>query len=262
MSMTLGKTRDRLFSSRISEEEARIRRDLAACYRLVALYGWEDMLATHISARLPQEHGEECFLINPLGLMFDEITASSLIKVSMDGEVLQETPYQVNRAGYVIHSAVLAARPDVNCAIHLHSLDGVAVSATEGGLLPLNQTAMTVAGHIAFHEFEGVADNEEERERLGADLGNKPLMLLRNHGTLSVASTIPSAFVLMYLLEWSCTVQVRTLGMGRPLHAADPGAIAATGKLMDNPDLKKYADALAWPALLRRLDRRNPGYDA
>lgn len=262
MSMTLAKTRDRLFSSRISEEEARLRRDLAACYRLVALYGWDDMLATHISARLPKEDGRECFLINPLGLMFDEITASSLIKVAMDGEVLQESPYEVNRAGYVIHSGVLAARPDVTCAIHLHSLDGVAVSATEGGLLPLNQTAMTIAGHIAYHEFEGVASNEDERARLGADLGNKPLMLLRNHGTLSVAPTIPSAFVLMYLLEWSCTVQVRTLGMGRPLHAADPKAIAATGKLIDNPDLKKYADALAWPALLRKLDRRNPGYEA
>jgi ribulose-5-phosphate 4-epimerase/fuculose-1-phosphate aldolase len=262
MSMTLEKTRDRLFSSRISEEEARIRRDLAACYRLVALYGWEDMLATHISARLPREDGKECFLINPLGLLFDEITASSLIKINMDGEVLQDTPYQVNRAGFVIHSAVQAARPDITCAIHLHSLDGVAVSATEEGLLPLNQTAMTVAGHVAFHEFEGVANNEEERERLGADLGNKPLMLLRNHGTLAVAATIPSAFVLMYLLEWSCTVQVRTLGMGRPLHAADPKAITATGQLLDNPDLKKYADALAWPALLRRLDRVNPGYDA
>jgi ribulose-5-phosphate 4-epimerase/fuculose-1-phosphate aldolase len=262
MSMTLEKTRARLFSSRISEEEVRIRRDLAACYRLVALYGWEDMLATHISARLPKEDGKECFLINPLGLLFDEITASSLIKVNMDGEVLQETPYQVNRAGFVIHSAVQAARPDITCAIHLHSLDGVAVSATEEGLLPLNQTAMTVAGHVAFHEFEGVANNEEERERLGADLGNKPLMFLRNHGTLAVAPTIPSAFVLMYLLEWSCTVQVRTLGMGRPLHAADPKAIAATGQLLDNPDLKKYADALAWPALLRRLDRVNPGYDA
>ena len=262
MSMTLEKTRDRLFSSRISEEEARIRRDLAACYRLVALYGWEDMLATHISARLPKDDGKECFLINPLGLMFDEVTASSLIKVAMDGEILQETPYQVNRAGYVIHSGVLGARPDVGCAIHLHSLDGVAVSATEAGLLPLNQTAMTIASHIAYHEFEGVASNEEERERLGADLGNKPLMLLRNHGTLSVAATIPSAFVLIYLLEWSCTVQVRTLGMGRPLHAADPKAIAATGQLMDKADLKKYADALAWPALLRRLDRVNPGYDA
>jgi ribulose-5-phosphate 4-epimerase/fuculose-1-phosphate aldolase len=262
MNMMLGKTPDRSFSGRISPEEARIRRDLAACYRLVALYGWDDMLATHISARLPPEDGEECFLINPLGLMFEEITASSLIKVNMDGEILQHTPYKVNRAGHVIHSAVLAARSDIACAIHLHSLDGVAVSATEAGLLPLNQTAMTIAGHIAFHEFEGVANNEEERERLGADLGNKPLMLLRNHGTLSVAATIPSAFVLMYLLEWSCTVQVRTLGMGRPLHAADPKAIAATGRLIDNPDLKQYADALAWPALLRKLDRLNPGYHA
>jgi len=168
MNMMLGKTPDRLLSGRFSKEEARIRRDLAACYRLVALYGWEDMLATHISARLPQEDGKECFLINPLGLLFDEMTASSLIKVNMDGEILQETPYKVNRAGFVIHSGVLAARPDVACAIHLHSLDGVAVSATEEGLLPLNQTAMTVASHVAFHEFEGVANNEEERERLGA----------------------------------------------------------------------------------------------
>jgi len=263
MNTMLRNTNERLLSARMSEEEARTRRDLAACYRLVALYGWEDMLATHISARLPQQDGRDCFLINPLGLMFEEITASSLIKVAMDdGEILQETPYEVNRAGYVIHSAVLAARPDIHCAIHLHSLDGVAVSATEEGLLPLNQTAMTIAGHVAFHEFEGVANNEEERERLAADLGHKPLMLLRNHGTLSVAPTIPSAFVLMYLLEWSCTVQVRTLGMARPLHAADPKVIAATGQLLDNPDLKKYADGLAWPALLRKLERCNPGYDA
>src|ERR1700729_4198984 len=185
--MVMDKTADKSRIGRMSDVEAQMRRDLAACYRLVALYGWDDMLATHISARLPKDDGKECFLINPLGLMFDEITASSLIKVGMDGEILQETPYEVNRAGYVIHSGVLAARPDVACAIHLHSLDGVAVSATEGGLLPLNQTAMTIAGHIAYHEFEGVASNEDERARLGADLGNKPLMLLRNHGTLSVA---------------------------------------------------------------------------
>src|ERR1700761_1366834 len=147
MSMTLAKTRDRLFSSRISEEEARLRRDLAACYRLVALYGWDDMLATHISARLPDEDGKECFLLNPLGLMFEEITASSLVKINMDGEIISDTPYKVNRAGFVIHSAVHAARHDAGCVIHLHSKDGVAVSALEEGLLPLNQGSMTIAGH-------------------------------------------------------------------------------------------------------------------
>jgi ribulose-5-phosphate 4-epimerase/fuculose-1-phosphate aldolase len=258
--MVMDKTADKSRIGKMSDVEAQMRRDLAACYRLVALYGWDDMLATHISARLPDEDGKECFLLNPLGLMFEEITASSLVKINMDGEIISDTPYKVNRAGFVIHSAVHAARHDAGCVIHLHSLDGVAVSAMEDGILPLNQTAITIASHVAFHDYEGVATNEDERARLAADLGNKPLMLLRNHGTLAVGPSIAGAFVLMYLLETCCTVQVRTLGMGQKLHAADPKVIAETGKMMNDFNFASYAEAMAWPALLRKLDRENPGY--
>lgn len=258
--MVMDKTADKARIGKMSDAEAQMRRDLAACYRLVALYGWDDMLATHISARLPDEDGKECFLLNPVGLMFEEITASSLVKVNMDGEIISDTPYKVNRAGFVIHSAVHAARHDAGCVIHLHSLDGVAVSAMEDGILPLNQSAITIAPHVAFHEYEGVATNEDERARLAADLGNKPLMLLRNHGTLAVGPSVAGAFVLMYLLETCCTIQVRALGMGQKLHAADPKVIAEMGKMMDNFEFAKYAEGLAWPALLRKLDRENPGY--
>jgi len=246
-------------STPITEEELRLRRDLAACYRLVALHGWDDLLATHISARVPGE--ESAFLINPIGLMFDEMTASRLVKVSLSGEVLQDTSDAVNRAGFVIHSAVHEARPDAHCVMHLHTRDGVAVSALEEGLLPLNQTAMTVAPHLAHHEYEGVAFHEAERPRLAADLGGKKLMLLRNHGTLSVGASVPEAFVLMYMLEWACTVQVRTLGMGRPLHAAREAVRVETGTLLDNQEnVSRFSEGLVWPALLRKLNRVNPGY--
>jgi ribulose-5-phosphate 4-epimerase/fuculose-1-phosphate aldolase len=258
--MVMDKTADKSRIGKMSDVEAKMRRDLAACYRLVALYGWDDMLATHISARLPDEDGKECFLLNPVGLMFEEITASSLVKVNMDGEIISDTPYKVNRAGFVIHSAVHAARHDAGCVIHLHSKDGVAVSAMEDGILPLNQGAITIGSQIAFHEYEGVATNEDERARLAADLGNKPLMLLRNHGTLAVGPSVASAFVLMYLLESCCTVQVRTLGMGQKLHAADPKVVAEMGKMMDDFNFADYAEGLAWPALVRKLDRENPGY--
>jgi ribulose-5-phosphate 4-epimerase/fuculose-1-phosphate aldolase len=244
----------------ITAEEARLRRDLAAAYRLVAMYGWDDMIATHLSARLTQENGEEAFLINPLGVFFEEITASTLIRVNMHGDVLQDTPYTVNKAGFVIHSAVHAARPDAGCVIHLHTPDGVAVSEMEEGLLPLNQTAMMIADHIAFHEYEGVATNEEERERLAADLGAKPLMLLRNHGTLSVGRTIAQAFVLMYMLESTCTIQIRAFGTGRPIHAPDPKVVSTMSHTLSRPDAMAYADTLAWPPLIRKLDRVNPGY--
>jgi ribulose-5-phosphate 4-epimerase/fuculose-1-phosphate aldolase len=243
----------------ISDEEKQVRRDLAACYRLVALHGWDDLLATHISARVPGEG--VAFLINPIGLMFEEMTASRLVKVNLAGEVLQNTNDAINRAGFVIHSAVHEARLDAHCVMHLHTRDGVAVAALEEGLLPLNQTAITVTPHIAYHEYEGVAFHEAERPRLAADLGLKKLMLLRNHGTLSVGASIAEAFVLMYLLEWACTVQVRTLGMGRPLHATRESVRAETGALLDNREsVSRFSDGLVWPALLRKLDRLNPGY--
>jgi len=242
------------------EDEARIRRDLAAAYRLVALHGWDDLVATHISARLPGE--EEAFLINPFGVLFEEITASSLVKINAKGEILSPTPHPINQAGFVIHSAVHMGRPDAGCVIHLHTVDGVAVSMLEGGLLPLNQTAMLVADQVAYHEFEGVAFHEEERARLAADLGDKPLMMLRNHGTLAVGGSIAQAFVLMYMMETSCTVQIRAQGTGRPIHQPDAKAVAKTAEMSRRPNGMAYADTLAWPPLLRKLDRVNPGYDA
>jgi ribulose-5-phosphate 4-epimerase/fuculose-1-phosphate aldolase len=244
----------------MTEEERATRRDLAACYRLVALYGWDDLLATHISARICGPDGDT-FLINPFGLMFEEITASSLVKVNLAGDLLQDTPYPVNRAGFVIHSAVHGARHDAGCVIHLHTRDGVAVSALSQGLLPLNQTAMIVAPHIAFHEYEGVATDEEERARLAADLGDRRRMLLRNHGTLSVGESIAEAFLQMYMLEWACSAQVRTLGMGQQLHDAAEDAIVKTGELFNQrSDSSQFAKTLLWPALLRKVDRASPGY--
>jgi len=260
MDMVIDRVADRSRFAAMSDEEARIRRDLAAAYRLVALFGWDDMLATHLSAKIVEPDGQETFLINPLGLMFEEVTASSLIKINLAGEILQDTPYKVNRAGFVIHSAVHAARPDAGCVIHLHSLDGVAVSTMEEGLLPLNQSAMIIASQIAYHDYEGLANDEAERERLVADLGDKRHMLLRNHGTLAIGRTVGAAFALMHVLEWCCTVQVRTLGMGRELRQGTPAVLAKMNGIMGNPNLNDYADTLTWPALLRKLDRSNPGY--
>jgi ribulose-5-phosphate 4-epimerase/fuculose-1-phosphate aldolase len=245
----------------IDDQEMQLRRDLAACYRLAASFGWDDLLATHISAKVPGE--ETAFLINPIGLMFEEMTASRLVKINLAGEVLQVTDDAINRAGFVIHSAVHEARADAHCVLHLHTRDGVAVSALEEGLLPLNQTAMILAPHIAYHDYEGVAFHEAERPRLAADLGTKKVMMLRNHGTLSVGASIPEAFVLTYMLEWACTVQVRTLAMGRPLRAAPDEALFETGMLLAHQaNLDQFANGLVWPALLRKLDRTNPGYAA
>lgn len=244
----------------IDQKERKMRRDLAAAYRLVAHFGWDDLLATHLSARVP---GKDCFLINPFGLMFEEVTASSLVKIDHNGEVLQDTPFTVNKAGFVIHSAVHAARPDANCVIHLHTRDGVAVSATAAGLLPLNQTAIIAGASIARHEFEGVAVNDAERERLAFDLGDCDMMLLSNHGTLTVGASVAEAFLNMYFLEWACSVQVRTLSMGLPLQSACPDVIERTQAefgISRSPFATRYAVDLVWPALLRKLDRVNPGY--
>ena len=246
----------------VTEAERRVRRDLAAAYRLVAHFGWDDLLATHLSTRVPNE---EAFLINPIGLLFDEITASSLVKVNLQGEILQDTTHAINRAGFVIHSAVHSARHnDAGCVMHLHTRDGVAVSAVSGGLLPLNQTAMLVNGDIAFHEYEGVALDEAECARLVADLGERNLMFLRNHGTLAVGRSVAEAFVQMYQLEWACTVQVRTLSMGLPLHAAPTEVVRKTQTQFPPGKTEVgayYSDQLVWPALLRKLDRIAPDYE-
>jgi ribulose-5-phosphate 4-epimerase/fuculose-1-phosphate aldolase len=238
--------------------ESAIRRDLAAFYRLMAMHGWDDLVATHISARLPGPG--EVFLINPFGMLFEEVTASSLIKINAEGEILSPTPHRVNAAGFVIHSAVHMARPDAGCVVHLHTRDGVAVSMLEEGLLPLNQTAMTIASDIAFHEYEGVADDLGERERLQADLGDKHLMLLRNHGTLAIGGTVAEAFTRIYFLEWSCTVQVRAMSMSRQLHQPDPAVVANMASRMQPATMDAFSRDLVWPAMLRKLQRTDPSY--
>lgn len=244
-------------TSTMTASEAELRRDLAAAYRLVALFGWDDLVATHISVRLPEPNA---FLINPFGMLFDEIRPADLVKVDLDGQVLSPTPWKVNHAGFVIHSAIHAAREDAHCAVHLHTVDGVAVSTLEQGLLPLNQTAMLVASDLAFHEYEGVASNLEERARLVADLGEKNAMFLRNHGTLTVGRTIAGAFTTMYYLETACSIQVRALGMGRPLHPVAPEVIAGVSRFGPMGGVEAVAQELVWPALLRKLDRLDPAW--
>ena len=242
-------------ASTIGQAETDLRRDLAAAYRLVALFGWDDLVATHISVRLPEENA---FLINPFGMLFEEIRPADLVKVDMDGRLLSPTKWSVNLAGFVIHSAIHAARHDVVCALHLHTPDGVAVSTLEEGLLPLSQTALLVAGDIAFHEYEGIATDLDERARLVADLGDKNIMLLRNHGTLTLGATITDAFTAMYFLETACAIQVRALGMGRPLHPVRREAIDRVAQM--RMSASPIGRQLVWPALLRKLDRIDPGW--
>jgi ribulose-5-phosphate 4-epimerase/fuculose-1-phosphate aldolase len=238
--------------------ELEVRRNLAAFYRIAAHFGWDDLLATHISARVPGE--DDAFLINPLGLMFEEVTASNLVKVNGDGEILSDTAYGINRAGFVIHSAVHRARPDADCVAHLHSRSGVAVSATSAGLLPLNQSAMIIARNIAFHEFEGIAFELDEQPRLERDLGTSNVMFLRNHGTLVLGASVAETFARTYSVEWACDVQVRTLGMATPLNPAPPEAIAKVAEQTGGNWLEGYAKGLLWPAILRKVERLDPGF--
>jgi ribulose-5-phosphate 4-epimerase/fuculose-1-phosphate aldolase len=242
---------------KVSAEEWQARVDLAALYRLVALYGWDDLIYTHISARIPGP--EHHFLINPYGLLFEEITASSLVKIDLEGNVLQETPYFINPAGFTIHSAIHAAREDAHYVMHLHSDHGVAVAAQAEGLMPLTQHSLIVLPKLAYHDYEGIALNLDERERLVASLGEKTLMLLRNHGTLAVGDTAANCWVGMYYLERSCTMQVAALTAGRDKILIAP---AASQEEVRNQSSRGVGGALAWPACLRKLDRELPGYDA
>ena len=245
-----------------STQEAEIRVHLAAAYRLVALHGWDDLVFTHISARSPGP--EHHFLINPYGLMFEEITASSLVKIDMSGQKVGESPYPVNPAGFTIHSAVHEVREDAGCVMHLHTPDGTAVATSREGLKPLNQTAQLVTPDLAYHDYEGVALDLDERPRLQKDLGTKNIMLLRNHGTLTVGQTCAQAFLRMYFLERACTMQVRTrilAGPGEDYPTA-PEVIDKNAGLVTSGGLSAAADRLVWPALLRKLDRLDPGYRA
>ena len=246
---------------KVSEAEWQTRVDLAACYRLVAHYGWTDMILTHLSARVPDTvgaSGGEAFLINPMGYLFQEITASSLVKVDLDGNVLSETEDEINPAGFTIHSAVHGARPDAACVMHLHTDDGVAVSAQAHGLLPVTQTAMIIGANLAYHDYEGIALDLDERERLVANLSTSNVMILRNHGTLTCGPSIASAFYSMYTLERACTMQVRALAGGGKLNMPSDEAIETVKNQVSGGN-QKLAD-LAWPALLRMLDAQDPSF--
>lgn len=256
---------DRLFHEDIGEAEWRARVDLAAFYRLSALYGWDDYIYTHISARVPGP--DHHFLINPFGLMFEEITASSLVKVDIDGNIIGESEYGINYAGYVIHSAIHDAREDAHFIAHFHSADGMAVSAHSEGLLPLNQRALTIIPRLSYHDYEGVALNLDERERLVADLGDSKQMLLRNHGTLALGRNPGEAWSGIYQLESACTAQVRTLSAGRDKvliapEAAQEEVRQQIGRTRSPVEGKRSHHDLVWEAALRKAERHAPGFAA
>ena len=242
--------------SLVSAEEWQQRVDLAACYRLVALYGWDDLIFTHISARVPGPGHH--FLINPYGMLFEEITASSLVKVNLDGAKVMTSPYEINPAGFVIHSAIHAAREDAKCVLHAHTLNGVAVSAQREGLLPLSQQSIFPLASLAYHDYEGVALRDDEKPRLVRDLGEKSFLMLRNHGLLTVGETIADAFLFMYIFEAACAIQLRAQGSAN-LIAVD-GRIVAGAQAAAKQVTRGAGAALAWPALLRKLDRLDPGF--
>ncbi len=242
----------------VPAEEWQARLDLAALYRLVALHGWDDMIFTHLSARVPGP--EQHFLINPYGMFFEEITASSLVKVDRDGNVVEDTEYGINPAGFTIHSAIHIARPDAHFIMHLHSDQGVAVAAQAAGLLPLTQHALAVLPALAYHDYEGIALNLDERERLARDLGSKTLMLLRNHGTLAVGATAAEAWLGLFFLERACRQQIMALTAGRDGVLIAPEAAQAEVRAQTLRGAVPMAARLAWPGLLRLLDRRSPGY--
>ena len=239
----------------ISAEEWQLRIDLAACYRLVALYGWADLVFTHVSARVPGPGHQ--FLINPYGLMFDEVTASNLVKVDQRGNKLGDSPHPVNPAGFIIHSCIHAAREDVGCVLHTHTRAGVAVSAQKLGVLPISQQSTFVLASLAYHDYEGVAVREDEQPRLQADLGNATFMMLRNHGLLTVGRSVADAFLAMYVFETACQIQIGAQSGGAELVPIDPRIVAGIGHAMR---IQSGEGSFVWPALLRKLDRIDPGY--
>jgi len=244
---------------KVSDEEWAVRVDLAAAYRLVSRYGWEDLVFTHISARVPGT--EDQFLINPYGLFFDEITASSLVKIDQMGRKLESSPFDVNAAGFIIHSAIHGARHDARCVLHTHTANGVAVSTQRAGLLPISQHSLFVLNSVGYHEFEGPALDEDEKPRLVADLGDNRCLILRNHGLLTVGETVADAFVNMYYLEASCQIQVRAQSGGGelipvPKEILDRGYANAVANQRRNGGQGR----LVSPGLLRRLDRTDPSF--
>ncbi len=244
----------------VSEDEWQLRCDLAACYRLVALYGWSDLVFTHISAKLPESVAgdQHQFLINPYGLMFDEITASSLIKVDMQCNKLHDSPFPVNPAGFVIHSAVHEARPEAGCVLHTHTRAGVAVAAQAGGILPISQQSSFVLASLAYHTYEGVAFRDEEKPRLQADLGRANFLVLRNHGLLTVGRTIADAFLAMYTFENTCRIQIDAQA-GGALTEIDPAIIHGVAEA-SRVQTGGLGGGFVWPSLIRKLERTDPSY--
>jgi ribulose-5-phosphate 4-epimerase/fuculose-1-phosphate aldolase len=244
---------------KVSPEEWQVRVDLAAAYRLVAAFKWDDLVFTHISARVPGQDNQ--FLINPYGLMFEEITASSLIKIDTAGNKIDESPYDVNPAGFTIHSAIHAVRHDAQCVLHVHSLNGIAVSAQKQGVLPISQQSIFVLSSLGYHDYEGVALRDDEKPRLQADLGpDNNFLMLRNHGLLTLGGTIADAFLGMYLFETVCTIQVRAMAGGAELIRVDPRIIAGAQAQAKQATRGMGGGALTWPGLLRRLDRADPSF--
>ena len=242
---------------RVSEEEWAIRVDLAAAYRMVAYYGWDDLIFTHLSARIPGP--DHYFLLNPYNLMFEEVTASSLVKVDTTGNPVEPTPFITNPAGFTIHSAIHMARDDAHAVMHLHTPHGQAVAAHSDGLLPLTQTAMLIRGDVSYHEYEGVAVDLDERERLVADLGTKNAMILRNHGTLAVGKNVGECFIRLYYLERACQAQIMALSAGESLNNPPQGSPELTAQ-QGAVGLPMAANFLAWPALKRKAYRLDPSF--
>ncbi|MEC5209222.1 ribulose-5-phosphate 4-epimerase/fuculose-1-phosphate aldolase [Psychrobacter sp. PL15] len=242
----------------VTEQEWQMRVNLAACYRLIASYGWDDLVFTHISARVPDTEDE--FLINPYGLLFEEITASNLVKVNQAGEKVSPSEYDVNPAGFTIHSAVHEARSNAHCVLHLHTSDGVAVSTQKQGLLPISQQSLFPLSNLAYHDYEGIALNPEEKVRLVADLGSANFMILRNHGLLTCASSVADAFLYMYIMQKACEIQIKAQSSGNELTLIPAHILAGIQAASDEVTKGANGD-IAWPALLRKLRRTDPSFE-
>ncbi|WP_372958851.1 class II aldolase/adducin family protein [Marinobacter sp.] len=242
----------------VSVEEWEARVNLAAAYRLTALFGWDDLVFTHISARVPGP--KHHFLINPYGMMFEEMTASSLVKIDLDGHKVDDSPYDINPAGFTIHSAIHQAREDAMCVFHTHSINGVAVASQKEGLLPISQHSLFVLASLGYHDYEGVALNDDEKPRLVRDLGDRTVLMLRNHGLLTVGASPAEAFVAMYMSEAACSIQLRAQAGGSELVPIPQQILDGIRRQASQVTRGLDAERLVWPGLLRRLDRRNPGY--
>ena len=248
---------ERSIRDRVSSEEWQVRTDLAACYRAIAMYGWDDLVFTHVSARVPGP--DDHFLINAYGLMFEEITASSLVKIDLNGDKVIDSPFDINPAGFVIHSAVHEARHDAGCVLHTHTRAGIAVSAQAGGLLPLSQISLFPYATLGYHNYEGIALNDDERPRLVADLGDNNALILRNHGLLTTGATVADAFLMMYALETACQIQVMAQSSGGELTQV-PAPIVDGIKAQVEQVTKGMGSAIVWPGLLRKLERLDPSF--